>query len=87
MLKTGKQRRMANLLAGGTSYQRGRVQRQIERAFIANDYKPLRISALLPWCYPAETTYRNWHRTNVHRAVGKVAVRVSKDGKGVMWRP
>jgi hypothetical protein len=30
----------------------GRLRRQIARAFIANDFRPLMMGDLLPWCYP-----------------------------------
>jgi hypothetical protein len=51
----------------------GRLRRQISRALIAANGKPLRIGALLSWCYPRVPTYLPWHRANIHRAIVRVA--------------
>ena len=77
--------RRENLLPGGKPDRLGRVQKQIKRAFIASGGKPLRIADLLPRCYPAVRGFKLWHRTNVHRAIDKVARPIGRDGKGVIW--
>jgi len=58
---------------------------------IAADGKPLGISDLLAWCYPATKQHPRWHRTNVHRALSRFAVslgRISKTrGRRGMYGP
>ena len=68
----------------------GRVQRQVRRAFIAGDGRPLQIGNLLARCYPGTTDHPVWHRTNVHRALPKFAVslgRTNAQGRPIMWAP
>ena len=65
----------------------GRIQRQIRRAFIASGGRPLRIAVLLPWCYPRLSVFKPWHRTNVHRAARRFAIRVGKHGRANIWGP
>jgi hypothetical protein len=68
----------------------GRVQRQVRRAFIASDGRPLQIGDLLARCYPGTTDHPVWHRTNVHRALPKFAVslgRTNAQGRPIMWAP
>ncbi len=77
--------RYPNLRLSGTPDRLGRVQKQ--RAFIASGGKPLRMADLLPRSYPRATTFKKWHRTNVHSAVVKVAVRISKTGRGLECAP
>jgi hypothetical protein len=68
-------------------HRAGRIQRQVLRAFVANDGGPLRIADLLLWCYPAVERYELWHRWNVHRAASKFADKIAKDHRGVVFAP
>ena len=69
----------------------GRVQRQVRRAFIVADGKPLCIADLLPRCYPRARQYTVWQRWCVHRALRKYGQRIgrSKTGRGcpIVWLP
>jgi hypothetical protein len=68
----------------------GRVQRQVRRAFVASNGRPLQIGDLLARCYPGTTDHPVWHRTNVHRALPKFAVslgRTNEQGRPIMWAP
>ena len=68
----------------------GRVQRQVRRAFVASNGRPLQIGDLLARCYPGTTDHPVWHRTNVHRALPKFAVslgRTNAQGRPMMWAP
>jgi hypothetical protein len=68
----------------------GRVQRQVRRAFVASNGRPLQIGDLLARCYPGTTDHPVWHRTNVHRALPKFAVslgRTNAQGRPIMWAP
>jgi hypothetical protein len=65
----------------------GRIRRQIKRTFIASGGQPLRISDLLPHCYPRLDAFKAWHRTNAHRAATKFAVKLERRGKGNLWVP
>jgi hypothetical protein len=44
-----------------------RVQRQIRRAFIAHNGKPLTVADLLPDCFPWATQYVRSQRWSAHR--------------------
>jgi len=79
-------RRYPNLRLSGTPDRLGRVQKQIRRAFSSGG-KPLGISALLRWCYPRASKFKPWHRTNVHRAVAKVAKPIRRHRRGNEWVP
>ena len=57
----------------------GRLQRQIFRALIA--LSRVRIKDLLAWCYPSAIEFQPWHRTNIHRAITRVARPVGKSRK------
>jgi hypothetical protein len=65
----------------------GRVQRQIRRALIGLG-RPLRIRDLLKWVYPHVVEFQSWHRTNIHRAITRVARPVGKTRKrfATTWR-
>lgn len=54
----------------------GRLQRQCRRSLIA--LGSVRIKDLLAWCYPHALEFQPWHRTNVHRAIVRVARPVGK---------
>ena len=58
----------------------GRVQRQIYRCLIALG-RPVKIRDLLKWCYPHAVEFQPWHRTNINRAISRVARPVEKPGK------
>jgi hypothetical protein len=63
----------------------GRVQRQVQRALIAAGGRGCRIRDLLSWAFPALTTWRDWHRSSVHRAARRVAAVLDRDARGVIW--
>jgi len=68
----------------------GRVQRNIRRAFVAVNGRPLCIAELLARCYPAAREHPHWHRTNIHRAVRKFAVPIGQSrarGYPIIWAP
>jgi hypothetical protein len=69
----------------------GRIQRQIRRALIANNCKPLSIRELLRWCYPAVKQHPRWHRWSIHRALPKFAIphgrNTERQGRPMIWSP
>jgi hypothetical protein len=69
----------------------GRVQRQVRRALVANNCKPLSIGELLAWCYPAASGHPRWHRWSIHRALPKFAVPLGRNsgrqGRPMIWSP
>lgn len=76
------------LLTAGTSDRVGRVQRQVRRAFVSSNGRPLTIGQLLPACYPRATTHPRWHNWNIRRALPKVAEPLWRiPGRSVMWGP
>jgi len=48
--------------------RQGRLQRQVRRAFIANDAQPLSMSDLRQWCYPGQPR-QHWFYINIKRAL------------------
>jgi hypothetical protein len=65
----------------------GRVQRQIERAFIISDGKPLSTNKLMEWAYPRLRKPYHWCYRQLWQAAERFAVRIgrSKTGKGRPW--
>jgi len=59
-------------------YRIGRIQRQLRGAMIAAGGKPLGISDLLVWCYPATKQHPRWPRPIVHRALPRFAVSLGR---------
>ena len=59
----------------------GRIQRQIKRAFIAAEGRPLLTIGLLERGYPRVAHYELWHYTSIYRAASKFAVRVGGPGR------
>jgi hypothetical protein len=68
-------------------YRIGRVERQIRRAFIASDGRPLLTIDLMRWVFPRVSHYEAWRYWSVHRAATKCAVKVGRCGKGNLWQP
>jgi hypothetical protein len=62
----------------GKSRPGGRLQTQLRRAFISSSGKPLGMSRLLEWCYPATKQHPRWHRTNIRRALLRHAVNLGR---------
>lgn len=69
----------------------GRVQRQVKRAFLAGNGRPMTTADLARWCYPRVKRYRDWHYRNVRRAAEHWAERIAPgrggQGHSVTWRP
>jgi hypothetical protein len=68
----------------------GRIKRQVRRAFIANNGRPLTTGELLPLCYPRLKRFDDWHRWSVRRALLQLAERVGRRmGRGLpfLWAP
>lgn len=78
------------LLKAGKPDRVGRVQRQIRRALLAADGRPVSIGELLPRCYPRSTKYTRWQRWSIHRALPRFAVPLgrymSAQGRPMLWR-
>jgi hypothetical protein len=64
----------------------GRVQLQCWRCLVGLG-RPVKIRDLLKWCYPKAIEFQPWHRTNVHRAIIRVARPVGKtrERHGTTW--
>ena len=80
--------RLARLAAVARLPRLGRVQRQIRRAFIANNYRPMTTLDLVRWCYPTTTKPRHWHTFAVRRAAPKFATPIGHRrcrGNTVIW--
>jgi hypothetical protein len=60
----------------------GHVQRQIKRALIASNGKPLTTSELMRRAYPRLTKYQSWRYRQVREAALRWAVRVGRSGIG-----
>jgi hypothetical protein len=58
----------------------GRIQRQIRRALIAANGKPLKTRDLINWAFPGAREF--WHYKSIYRAAPRYAV---KDGR--IWKP
>ena len=69
----------------------GRVMRQVRRAFVAAQNKPLCIGDVLPWIYPHLDRFKHWHRWSARRALLRYAVPIGRSTKGrglpVIWAP
>jgi hypothetical protein len=68
----------------------GRIKRQVRRAFIASNGRPLTTGELLPICYPRLTRFQDWHRWSVRRALLPLAIKVGRRmGRGLpfLWAP
>ena len=67
----------------------GRIKRQVRRAFIANDDRPLTARDLLAWCYPRLKRFLHWHRWSLRRVLviegRKVGRLPNKQGRPFLW--
>jgi hypothetical protein len=63
------------------------VQKQIRRAFIANNGRPLLTIDLMRYVFPRTSRCEPWRYWSVHRAATKYAVKVGRCGKGNLWGP
>ncbi len=80
----------ASLSVGGKSARVGRVQRQVRRAFIATNGRPIQIGDLLPRAFPQAKTYARWMRKSVQRAIPKFGVslgRINARGRPSLYAP
>jgi hypothetical protein len=60
--------------------RQGRLARQIKRAFLAHQPKPLSMRQLREWCYPGRER-RHWHYKNVRRSLRQLgAVQIGRAG-------
>src|SRR5262249_39995810 len=66
----------------------GRLQRQIARAFVANEFRLPMTGDFSAWCYPGQT-WKHWR--NLRRALSGIAKPIdrclSKQGKPLVWLP
>lgn len=60
----------------------GRVERQVKRAFIANDFRPLTMSEIWPRVYPGIKRAKHWHRWDVRQALLKIAKPIGRSPTG-----
>jgi hypothetical protein len=60
----------------------GRVERQVKRAFAANDFRPLSMSEIWPWVYPGIERAKHWHRWSVRCALLKIAKPIGRSPTG-----
>jgi hypothetical protein len=69
------------------AYRVGRVQRQIRRAFIANNGQPLTTNVLMRWAYPQLRKPFHWCYRQLWEAAERYATRIgrSKTGSGRPW--
>jgi hypothetical protein len=64
----------------------GTIQRRIWRAFVAHPDKLFRTEELARWCYPRlNGKPQRKHRWAIVRAARKVATRVKREAKGVVF--
>jgi hypothetical protein len=77
-----------------TSAREGRLKSAIRWAFWISRGEPLTTGQLLVKCYIwewlTEKRFKPWHRTNVHRAADRLAVRIgraSSQGRPILWAP
>jgi len=66
----------------GLQLHAGCVMRQIRRAMIAADGRPVFTRDLLRWAYPQLERFQCWHYWSVYRAVKRYGIRV-----GRAWAP
>jgi len=82
--------RYPNLRLGlGGARGNGRLQRQVARAFVGNDY--VSTSEVFNWCFPRDrrVSWRRRHRWSVVRVLNQVADRVGRantPGRPWIWR-
>jgi hypothetical protein len=65
--------------------QLGRVQRQIRRAYLADPASTLHTVELAAWCYPHVREVRRKHRWAIVVSAKRVAVRLGRDKRGVIF--
>jgi hypothetical protein len=67
----------------------GRVMRQVRRAFVANDRRPLSMSEIWPWVFPGIKQAKHWQRWSVRRALLKIAKPIGRSpcgrGRPAIW--
>ena len=72
-------------------YRVGRVQRQIQRAFIASNGQPVSTSTLIRWCFPKLKTLPSWHYKSIRVAAARFAKRIGRSetgsGRAYLWVP
>src|SRR5262245_20667905 len=59
----------------------GRIKRQVRRALVAAE-RPLTTGELLPWAYPRQSKFKDWHRWSVRRALLQICAKVGRRGQG-----
>jgi hypothetical protein len=68
-------------------WEAGRIQRRIWRAFMTYPDQELHTADLVRWCYPRlEGKPQRKHRWAIVRAARRVATRVRRDGRGVVFK-
>jgi hypothetical protein len=69
---------------------RGRLQRQVARAFLAVGVDVLPASIILDWCYPrGRARLSNWNRWKVARICSELCYPVGRAdtiGRPILWR-
>jgi hypothetical protein len=68
----------------------GRVQRQVRRAFLASNGKPLSTAELIRRAYPRLRKFESWRYRQVREAAERWAVRIGVAGlrgEPVLWMP
>jgi hypothetical protein len=79
------------LLKAGRPHRVGRLQRQIRRAFVSSNGRPLTIGELLGWCYAGAAHHPRWHTWDIHRSLPKVAEPLGRipntQGRAMRWSP
>lgn len=82
--------RRDQLIIAARSPRVGHLQRQVRRAFIAANGRPLSTTDLLRWCYSHLRRYERWRCQNVRRAARKFAESIGRRrsrGVPILWSP
>jgi hypothetical protein len=97
MGRPGNAARMAKMRARRapfTDAREGRLKKRIRRTFWLYGGKPLTTTDLMRQCYFALPAlgkkYKSWHRTNVTRVAGLLAIRIgpaTSQGRPIIWSP
>jgi hypothetical protein len=89
MKPTHRTTNVSGLLPGGPGYREGRRQRQIRRALLGMDGKPVTTRQMLEACFPRKdlsSTQPEWLWACVRRSAEKYAERVWPRTRPLRWR-
>jgi hypothetical protein len=62
------------MLVVASAPREGRVARQCRRCFIANEFRPVSMTQLREWCYPARPL-QHWFYINIKRGLARLGAR------------